>query len=259
MNIPPDLVLWLTASVNPNGMPGVTRPDPHAREQDYVDCLKFYSQSFPEIQRIVFAENSGWPLDRLQAASQEFNPHRKEFEFVSLQCNDFPRHLGKSYGEMLLMEQSFDRSPMLRHASFIAKLTGRNYLMNLTRILQKTRRPFEMMCDLRDHGLYELLRLTWNGRHADTRFIVMTPRFFETRFRGAYQTLDESKGILIEDLFYKVAKDPANRDVVIRRLPIEPVYRGMAGHLHKDYGGWRERLKCRVRGMGRVIVPWFHF
>jgi hypothetical protein len=258
MNIAQELVLCLTASIDPKGMPGVTRPDPHAREADYAGCLRFYSEKYPDIRRIVFVENSGWPLDRLRQLAADHNPHAKQFEFVSLQCNDFPRQFGKGYGEFMLVDRAFDESRLISEAKYVAKLTGRNYLLNATDIINKTRRPFGMLCDLRDHGIYEMLGLTWNARHCDTRFIVLTPDFYRRNVYGKYKDLDESSGRSAEVLFYQIAKDPAHKERVVRRFPIEPVFRGLAGHWNKDYGGRRERMKCAIRGAVRKVAPWFH-
>jgi hypothetical protein len=256
MNLATDLVLCLTASIDPQGMPGVSRPDPKVRETDYVECLRFHSEQFPQVQRIVFIENSGWPLDRLRHVASTCNPHGKRFEFISLQCNNFPRELGKSYGEFLLMDRGLEQSQLARDAGYLAKLTGRNYLLNLTQILERTRQSFQFMCDLRDHPLYEWLHIQACGRHADTRFLTFTPQFYDRHVRGQYVRCDESKGFFAENLFYEIAKNPALASVVIPRFPVEPQFRGVAGHLNKNYGSGRDRLKQVIRGTGRKIMPW---
>jgi hypothetical protein len=256
MNLSTDFVLCLTASIDPRGMPGVTRADPKVRETDYAECLQFYSERFPQVQRIVFIENSGWPLDRLRHIAATCNPHRKRFEFISLQCNDFPREYGKSYGEFLLMDRGLEQSELARDAGYLAKLTGRNYLLNLPQIVERVRRKFQLLCDLRDHPLYEWLRIPANGRHADTRFLVFTPQFYDRHVRGQYVRCNESLGFLAEDLFYEIAKNPAVASDVIVRFPIEPQFRGIAGHWNKNYGSGLDRLKQVIRGTGRRIMPW---
>lgn len=256
MNLTTDLVLCLTASIDPQGMPGVSRPDPKVRETDYAQCLQFYSEQFPQVQRIVFIENSGWPLDRLRHIASTCNPHGKRFEFISLRCNDFPRELGKSYGELMLMDRGLEQSELARDARYLAKLTGRNYLLNLTQILERVRRDFQLLCDLRDHPLYEWLRIPACGRHADTRFIVFTPELYNRHVRGQYVRCSEALGFHAENLFYEIAKNPTLASEVIPRFAVEPQYRGIAGHLNKDYGGPRERLKQVIRGAGRRIAPW---
>jgi hypothetical protein len=257
ISIEQDFTLLLTASVNPNGMPGVTRPDPRARETDYADALRYYVMQHPRVKRIVFVENSNWPLEHIRAAAGD-NPHDKDIEFISLDCNDFPRHLGKSYGEFLLLDRAMEVSRLARQARFIGKLTGRNYLLNLTRVLEKVPDTFGLLIDIRDHGIYEFFRIPYNGRHADTRLLVFTQDFYERFIRGRYRDLDDSKPYMAEDLYYDLAKHQPSAPEVIRRLPIEPEYRGLAGHWHKDYGSFREVAKRRIRGVTRRVAPWLH-
>src|SRR5438309_235351 len=103
LDISADVTLLMTATVNPGDMPNVTAPDPRQREQDYAACLRYNLTAHPRFRRLVFAENSGWPLDRLRREALAA-ARGQEVEFLSLQGNDFPRDLGKSYGEMLLIE-----------------------------------------------------------------------------------------------------------------------------------------------------------
>jgi hypothetical protein len=250
--------LLLTASIDPKGMPGVTRPDPRARERDYADALSYYITRHPRVRKVVFVENSNWPLDSIREAAGADNPHGKEIEFVSLDCNDFPRHLGKSYGEFLLLDRAMEASRLARAARFVGKLTGRNYLLNLTRILERTPDTFGLLMDIRDHGIYEFFRIPYNGHHADTRLLVFTHAFYQRFIRGRYQDLDDSKPYMAEDLFYDLAKNEPSAAQVIRRLPIEPEYRGLAGHWNKDYGSAREITKRRIRGVVRRVAPWLH-
>jgi hypothetical protein len=258
IRIEQDFALLMTASVDPKGMPGVSRPDPHVREADYAACLKYYVTQHPRIQKIVFAENSKWPLDRIRETGAAENPHGKQLEFVSLDCNDFPRHLGKGYGEFLMLDKALEVSKLAAQARFIGKVTGRNYVTNLTQILQRAPDTLGLLLDIRDHPIYEWLRMNANGRHAGTLLFVFTHDFYNRFIRGRYQELDDSRPYQAEDLFYKIAKDPASAPYVIRRFAVEPDLRGLAGHWNKDYGAPREVFKRRVRGVVRRLAPWLH-
>jgi hypothetical protein len=257
LDIEHNLVLALTASVDVRGMPGVTRPDPQVREEDYLACLRYYINNHPRIRKLVFIENSNWPLDRLRTALDE-NPHGKDVEFISLNCNDFPRELGKSYGEFLLLERGFTASRLARDAHYLGKLTGRNFLMNLTQILARVREPFDLLCDMRDHGIYEMLGLPYCGRHADTRLLIFSHTFYDKEIRGRYVELNEGKGFFAENLIYRLAKHPPAGAIVLPRFPREPDFRGLAGHWSKDYGSAREVLKRKLRGATRRVAPWLH-
>jgi hypothetical protein len=104
LNLEQELVLLLTATINIKGMPKAYPTVPEQRQEDYYNSLKYYINFHPRIKKILFVENSGWPLERLQETTQE-NPHNKQIEFISLDANDFPRNFGKGYGETLLIEQ----------------------------------------------------------------------------------------------------------------------------------------------------------
>jgi hypothetical protein len=257
IDIEREVTLVLTASVDPKGMPGVSRLDPLTREQDYAGCLRYYVCQHPRVRRIVFIENSGWPLDALKAVASS-NPHGKELEFVSLNCNDFPREKGKSYGEMLLLDLGLRQSRLAATAPYIAKLTGRNYLTNVTRLLEQAHPPLALYCDVRDHRIYDMLRIPACGHHCDTRFFVMTLGFFDCFVRPRYAQLDDSKNYLVENLFFELSKmrDPAFP--IIRRFTVEPAYSGIAGHLNKDYGSVGERIKRGIRAAARRIMPWLY-
>lgn len=98
LNIEQDFALILTASIDIKGMPKAYPTVAEQRQEDYYNSVKYYVNNQPRIQKIIFIENSGWPLDRVQEAIKD-NPHNKKVEFISLNCNDFPRQLGKGYGE----------------------------------------------------------------------------------------------------------------------------------------------------------------
>ena len=257
MDIENDLTLVLTASVDPKGMPSAAIAEPLRREVEYIDCLKYILSNHPRVRRIVFIENSGWPLDRLRQTAEN-NPLRKEVEFISVSLNDYPRQLGKSYGELLLLDHGLAQSQLVKRGRYFAKMTGRNRLLNMTRLLERLAAPFDFACDLRDHSIYEWLGLPWTGRKGESRFFVMTLAFYDQFFRGRYNEMNEHAGRFIEDLIYRVAKAPNHRDRILRRFPIEPAFRGKAGNLLKDYGGPRERLRCALRAVLRRVVPWLH-
>ena len=258
LDIPNDVTLVLTSSIDVNGMPSSSRPDPLLRELDYQQTLVYYVTGHPDIRRILFIENSGWPLDRLKDAARARNPYGKEVEFISLNCNQFPRELGKSYGEMLLLDEGLAQSQLVGKAPYIAKITGRIYVDNVTRLLRSVRRPFDFMVDLRDHGLYDMLGLNWCGRSGDARFFVSSVRFYDEVLRGKYAILNEGNHKFIERLLYDIAKDPRYADRTLRRFPVEAHYRGLAGHLDKQYDSSRERLKRGLRGSLRRLAPWLH-
>ena len=256
MDIENELTLVMTASIDPNGMPlAASVVEPVKREQDYANSLSYYLKEHPRVRRIVFAENSNWPLDKLRQIAVE-QSGGQEVEFCSFSLNDFPREWGKSYGEMLLLDHVFAQSRLLSRSRYVAKVTGRIILRNLTAMLEPAPVPFDFYADLRDHPLYEWAGIAASGHHGESRFFVLTPQFYEAHFRGKYPLLKESEGNYLETLVYRIVKQTMPLGGVFGRFKTEPEYRGVAGHHDKSYSSQRERWKQFVRGTSRKVMPW---
>lgn len=259
LNIEQDLALLLTATIDIKGMPKAYPTVPEQRQEDYYNSLKYYITHHPRIRKIVFVENSGYPLDRVREAVRE-NPYQKEVEFISLTCNDFPRKFGKGYGESLLIEQGFANSNLIREVKYIAKITGRIYLLNLTEILENVRDYYDCLCDFKDQG-YILKRIFGEktaSPNSDTRFLVFSKEVYWQYFQPLHQ--QHKQGCFyFETQYYQAIRQAQNEFKVISRFPIEPKFRGIAGHFQgKDYGSKPEQFKYLIRSVVRQVAPWIH-
>jgi len=262
MQIEKEFTLLLTASVDPKGMDGITQADPRERETTYADCLRFYLRNHPSVRKIIFAENSGWPLDRFNEEVSANNRHAKDVELLSLNCNDYPRERGKSYGELLLIRQAMETSRLALSSKYVGKMTGRNLLLNLTDLLERAHRDFELFCDIRDHNFYQLLRMPDCGHHCDSRFFAFTRGFFERHFLPIYTSASFADGYPIESILYDLVKSCENSEPIVKRFSVEPEYAGAAGHFiknkAKNYSSTSEVLKRRIRSCSRRVTPWLH-
>ncbi|HEY1686157.1 MAG TPA: hypothetical protein VGG19_15430 [Tepidisphaeraceae bacterium] len=255
-NIEQEVALVMTASIDPKGMPAAsTLPDPKVRETDYVNALDYYLVNHPRITKIVFAENSGWPLDRLYTAAKKRDAVER-VEFISSSLNDFPRELGKSYGELLLLDHAIEQSRFVGGSKYIAKITGRAIIPNLTRLLESAPEGVNFYGDLRDHRLYKLLGTGLCGQHGESRVFLTTPQFYNENFRDKYVLMNEDKGIFLENLIYDVVKKSLDGKRVVGRFRIEPDFQGIAGHAGKDYSSTRETFKRKIRALVRITIPW---
>lgn len=261
MKEPLDAAILFTASVQVNqAIAGVTTADPGQREEEYAANLRYFLREHPRLRKLVFAESSGWPLDRLREIAAAENPHGKEVEILQLACNDFPGGLGKGYGEAMILDRAVAASRLVRDVRWIVKMTGRQRVLNMTRLLERAPAGFELLCDLRDHGLFERFGVPAAGRYCDTRFFAVTPRFFDAHLRRLYLEPPSGGGEYnLEDSYYRAAKALEHTPGVVCRFPVEPRYRGPAGHWNKDYGSARERLKQVVRAVGRRVFPGIRF
>lgn len=253
-----NLVLLLTASIRPNSrLIEETVGDARSREADYAHCLTHYLETIPRLWRVVFVDNSGWDLSVLRAAAERSARPSTEVELLSVDGNDFPGDLGKGWGEGELLRRALDQSRLLKAAPRFAKMTGRHLLFNLAEIVERTAAGYDMVCDLRDHGIYEALRLPATGRRFDSRFFICSRQFYERHYRDVHLHFRQPgvQGYYIESGFYATTKALEGHEHILCRFPIEPVYGGVAGH-GKDYDSFGERLKRAVRGSTRIVAPW---
>lgn len=255
-NIETELALLITAAVRPAQGIVVSRSNYEDREQDYVTSLTRHMREIPAVKRIVFIENSGWPLDRFRDIARE-NPHGKQIEFVSLPGGNFNASRGKSYAELALLRDGIAASVLAKQSRFLCKLTGRLFLENIEAILRKFPDNFDLACDLRDHSIYEILRLPYSGRHADCRFLAFTPEFFQASFLPGLDWVDDAQGRMIESWVYGLAKAGDKRNIV-RRFAIEPEFRGISGALNRQYDRGTFAMRSRIRGITRLLLPWLH-
>ncbi len=256
--------LVMTAAVDPRGMPGLSVSDVPERSRQYLGTFRYYLEN-PAVYQIVFVENSGYDLLEFRDLAYRFP--LKQVEFLSCDLNDYPRQLGKSYGEMRILDYVVDHSRLVSQANGFTKVTGRFPILNLDALLKEAefRRPWELFCDNKDHRLYDLLHLGWNGHACDTRFFLVSLPFYKNHFYGRFAELDDSSGKLVEQLFFQVAKECWTTERIVRRFWTEPVYSGRAGHAPpsiigvSDYDSGLARFKRAIRRRFRRLFPWFWF
>lgn len=241
--------LLLTATIHvAQGLSDSPIANAQARERDYFDCLRFYLAQ-PTIERVVFVENSGADLERFRTLGSA-----ARLELVSLDNNSFPSEFGKGYGEAQLIDEALRRSRMLAQAPAFMKATGRILLRNISSLVQRIDPTSSGHFDVRDHDLYERLRLRASAHHADTRFFVVSQALFSAHFRHLH--LAHGSGTFSIEANYLKAIRRAQSDgwSVRDRFAIEPVYGGTAGH-GKNYDALPERTKRFVRGSLRRVWP----
>ena len=257
--------LVMTAAIDPKGMGGLSVNDVKERAGQYLGTLRFYLEN-TAVERIVFAENSGYPLDGFRELVEKYP--QKQVELLSCNLNDYPRKLGKSYGELRVMDHVADNSRLVAEAGGFFKVTGRFPILNIGKLLAEAekRQPWELFCDNKDHRIYDWLRNGWTGHACDTRFFGVALDFYKTHFHGRESELDDSRNRLIEFMFFETAKKAeAASERVVRRFRTEPEYAGRAGHVQtallqvNDYSGTVAKAKRRIRQLGRWLAPWFWF
>ena len=120
-------LLVITACVDPRSGPmQVVRSDPQLRLKDYKTALRFWlGTDDPRFQRILFLENSAYPMDELKSLVDRENRAGKQVEFISMDCNNYPPGLTYGYAELEMLDRGLLLSKLARPEDMLIKATGR--------------------------------------------------------------------------------------------------------------------------------------
>ena len=144
-------VIVMTACIAPKAgaREHLRRADPAVRLRDYEAALRFWlTLREPRITGIIFADNSGHPLDSLQQVAAGF-PAAPPVEFLSFDSPPPPEGLNYGYTEFLLVNDALARSRLAASARYFIKVTGRYRFPDLPRLLRRLPRDFRVAIDCR--------------------------------------------------------------------------------------------------------------
>lgn len=261
----------MTASVSTRGMKGACFSDVE-RENMYAGALSYYIHSLLSSDSghsIVFVDNSGWDLERLKAKLPEYDSSR--IEFISLPPDNFDISKGKGYNELLLITGGVKTSNFINKSGAFFKVTGRYPIYNLGKLISDGTKAIEskgldLYCDIKDHKLYDWLKLGWNGHSFDCRLFAVKSDFYLSEIAPLYAQCDDyapGGGKLLEDVLFRFVKShPGNYSLRFRR---EPQFGGVEGSnvsaisFSKNQDSMKGKLKRVVGNAIRIFTPWFKF
>ena len=180
-------IILLTGCINPEEMPFTKLLDPEKRKLQYIDAIKFYLDKTDNL--IVFVENSGVDI------SEEFNSsiHKERLEIITFLGNNFDKHLGKGYGEMLILKYAFTNSDFIKRGNCVCKVTGRYKVLNIKGIL----RSYEK------HKCNVMVDLPRQLRYADSRIFIADKMFFNKFLFETTTMINDSVGYYFEHALNK--------------------------------------------------------
>jgi hypothetical protein len=236
---PRSFVVLLTAAIDPAGMSHLVLHDPAVRRQQYVRALDFLLRlRVPQVAGVVFVENTGADLADLRAVAAA-HPSA-DVEFISLDLNDYPRELGKGYGEFRMIDEAVARSRLLAAADYMVKITGRLGVGNLSAILAALPPDFDLAADLPFPD--------W----VDSRLLIIRTDVYRRAAVGLYRRMDDSRRRHAENLLLTMLDEhPEIR--VVPLLPREPRWMGAAGTTGTAYDSLGQRLKYPYKALRRAI------
>ena len=224
--------LLLTATIQvKQDLVFTARKDTATRLRDYVGALTRWL-AHPDVQQVVFVENSGYDLAPLQAIASRV-PH-KTVEFVSFTAPPFDGALGKGYGEMLCLQHALQHSTLLATASRFVKVTGRYFLANASQFLGllEQRPDADAVCDL-------LLNLSW----ADSRVFAGSTDFLHRYLFPLRDQVNDSQGVNFEHVLARAVHACMADGGTWIEPPFPLLIEGVSGSQGRP---WQMSLKSRL-------------
>jgi hypothetical protein len=251
--------LLLTASIAPKV--GVSRTfvrtDPAVRLGDYCEALRFWLRlRLPEIGAIVFAENTGYPLDAVAAVVREAGSAAPPVELLSFDHPPPPEGLHYGYSEFELVNAALDASAELRRRRHFIKVTGRYHFPDLPRLLRRLPDDFRVAVDSR--GLRPWPLAASSNPIATVGLALFERRFYERELGGLTRTMVPAppwtRQQFIESVLFDALWPRRNEPGILLRWPVncEPVGWGSNGD---DYRSLGKRWRAAVRAAARVVCP----
>jgi len=188
-----DFSLILTCTIDPKGMKFLARSSIEDRLNDYKSSFtKWCNNNY--VKRIIFIENSGYDLTFFNQIAQNFTS--KEIEIISSDVNNnFPRELGKGYGEYLCYEEIFNKSSLAKKTNFFIKVTGRHYINNFSSLID------EIKNNKKDIHVCFKNNLTF----VNTSFFAGSHNFFKNYILSQAKKTNDGKGKIIENCIAEAA------------------------------------------------------
>jgi hypothetical protein len=227
-------VILLSATIKPDPLIYIGKIYSQGREESYYVAASFYlKQGYP----VVFVDNSDFKSEKILSLQR----NSSIFEYMT-----FPTevsHLGKSKGEVEIINYALANSKLLSEVDYLIKITGRYIISNIDSLLLPT------------EGIKKDIYInpTRNLRWADCRLMMMKKSFYSKYFLPvAIKYLDENKKIFMENIFMKSLFQYLLDGGELNLWPAYPAYQGTDGtHNEKVsfslFKSWKYNLYYRLK------------
>mgnify|MGYP006995093844 CR=1 FL=1 len=183
-----NIVILLTACVNPQGMSYTVLQNAKERLTQYKESIDYYVSS--TTLKIVVVENTGFNFKSLFNNSSLYD----RVEFLTFQGNDFDKEKGKGYGEAKILQYAFDNSIFLRSADMVVKISGRYITTNFEALMTRVRKK---------GVVYANLSKIRHKKLCDSRFFVAPPEFYTKYFLPICWKINDSKNVYFEHVLFE--------------------------------------------------------
>lgn len=212
-----DVVLLLTACVNPRGMIYTALQDYSERKSQYMDALRFYLEKTD--LPVVFVENTA--CDFSDSFMQYVEVGR--LEYLCFDGNNYDKSLGKGYGEALIINHAFAHSQFLSKSRYVVKITGRLIVKDI--------------CSIASSPYLNLERVFRSSFRWDdyiwSMLFVCPSNTLKEIFESNQNRIDDSRRVYFEHVLY----ESLLADTSIRLIPFffAPKIEGTSGTSNRPY------------------------
>ncbi len=250
-------LLVMTACVDPSkGAVPLKRADPETRLSDYQISLKWWlSLPDPRLNRILFIENSGYPLSSLEKIAREENAFGKQVECVSLDCNGYPKGVHYGYAELKMLDLGLQASKLREITTHMIKTSGRYRFPSISRLLSLIPDEFDAIADAR--GSASPLARRKANHYVTTPIILFKHSFYSAYLQGCYSDLESGRERIthMENVYYERLMSLRSSHKVFLRFPCNVQPLGFSANWGSSYSSPKEVVKSSIRAIARRVAP----
>jgi hypothetical protein len=252
--IMPTYLLVLTACVDPSkGTYPLKRADPETRLSDYHTSLRYWLRhEDPRLKNILLIENSGYSLRSLEKIAREENQLAKEVEFLSLDCNWYPKGGHYGYAELKMLDLGLQASKLRPLTTHMIKVSGRFLFPAISRLLDRIPGDFDAVADARTSTI---LFKKYSDPYVTTQIILFKHAFYRAYLQDCYRELESGKIHHMERIYYEKLISLRDGHNVLLRFPCNVPPVGFPAHRKSSYSAPKEAIKNSIRAIARRVAP----
>jgi hypothetical protein len=245
-------LLVMTACIDPsNGHVKIKRSNPLLRLQDYETAFRFWLNYRSEVvNKILFIENTGYPLDSLKEIAATENPLGKLVEFISLNCNEYPTDVHYGYAELAMLDEGLPISRLFQDSEYLIKVTGRLVFPSLGRLLNWLPPGSIFAVDCRKNPWF----MRSKNEYVTTQLMIFSTTFYRQNLIGIKEKMNQQMTHM-EGVIYQVLCQNVHKSGAWMRFPFNVDPQGYPGNFQESYQSPKKRMFSFARAIGRVLLP----
>lgn len=248
---PNNYLLVLTACIDPSSGPARLKlADPKMRFEQYRKALEHWLlASDPRLAKILFLENSGYPLDSLCELVDKGNPLKKQVEFIQLSNNNYPPYLDYGYPELGMLDEAANTSKLMAESKYFIKATGRLLFPTLSKLLNRL--PADYLFAVDSH--LPVFLISWSPG-VNSNLMIFSVEFYKTQMLDVKSKMNDVFRNMETLLYYKLMDYYKTPGAILRwPINVDPV--GYDAQWGKSYNTPRRKVISAARSVGRALLP----